>query len=182
MPVKLSQFSSRNFDRGAPRFLEALWIVFGGPLLRASLPGSCWRRWLLLAFGSSVSRSTVWKPGVRVKFPWKLTVGDHCWIGEDAWFDNLAHVELANNVCVSQGAYLCTGNHDWSVESFDLMIGKISLEDGVWIGAKSVVLPGTIAREGAVLTAGSVGVGVLDGYTIYSGNPATLKKRRVLRG
>lgn len=136
------------------------------------MPGSRWRAQLLRFFGARIGRGTVWKPGVRVKFPWRLVVGDHCWLGEDVWIDNLAQVKLANHVCVSQGAYLCTGNHDWSRESFDLVAQGINLDEGCWIGAKAVVAPDTHIEEGAVLTAGSVAIGNLERFTIYRGNKA----------
>lgn len=170
--VRLDRFSAEGFDRGASRLMEALWVGVGGPILRCFVPGSGWRVRLLRLFCARIGKGTVWKPGVRVKFPWRLSVGDHCWLGEDVWIDNLAQISLADHVCVSQGAYLCTGNHDWSIESFDLIVEGITLETGVWIGAKTIIGPGTHFEEGAVLTAGSVAVGHKKRYTIYGGNTA----------
>lgn len=178
--VRLDRFSAAGFDRGASRLTEALWMGMGTPILRSFMPGSRWRTWLLRSFGAQIGRGTVWKSGVRIKFPWRLVVGDHCWVGEDVWIDNLARVTLADHVCISQGAYLCTGNHDWSRESFDLIAQGINLGEGCWIGAKSVVAPDTQIEEGAVLTAGSVAIGHLKGFTIYQGNKAVpIGKRRV---
>lgn len=170
--VRLDRFSAAGFDRGASRFKEALWVGIGSPLLSSFMPGSRWRVRLLRAFGARIGIGTVWKPHVRVKFPWRLAVGDHCWVGEDVWIDNLARVELSNHVCLSQGAYLCTGNHDWSVETFDLITREIVIRDGSWVGAKAVIAPGTRINEAAVVTAGSVGSGDLEASKIYRGNPA----------
>lgn len=170
--MQLDTFSSTGFDRGASRAVEAAWLVLSGILVASWLPGSSWRALLLRAFGAQIGEGVVIKPGMRVKFPWRLTVGDYTWIGEDVWIDNLAHVTLADHVCVSQGAYLCTGNHDWSSESFDLILQGINVETGAWIGAKSFVAPGALIRQCAVLTAGSAASGTLDPYTIYGGNKA----------
>lgn len=85
---------------------------------------------LLQAFGAKVGQRVRIKPGVRVKFPWRLTVGDHVWIGEDTWIDNLDEVTIESNVCISQGVYLCTGNHDWGHPHFALRTGPIHLESG----------------------------------------------------
>ena len=170
--VRLDRFSAAGFDRGASRFKEALWVGIGSPLLSSFIPGSGWRVRLLRSFGARIGIGTVWKPHVRVKFPWRLAIGDLCWVGEEVWIDNLASVTLGNHVCLSQGAYLCTGNHDWSVETFDLITQEIIIRDGSWVGAKAVVGPGTTIEEAAVLTAGSVGSGGLEARKIYRGNPA----------
>jgi putative colanic acid biosynthesis acetyltransferase WcaF len=116
-----------------------------------------------------------------VKYPWLLSIGNNSWIGEDVWIDNLVEVKIGANVCISQGAYLCTGNHDWSDKSFGLDVRPIVLEDGAWVGARSLIGPGVVIREYGIATAGSVVVRSIPAYEIHSGNPAALAKRRVLQ-
>ena len=118
------------------------------------------------------------KPQVNIKYPWKLTIGDFVWLGEQVWIDNLGSVEIHNHVCVSQGAMLLTGNHDYKKPSFDLKIGEIIIKSGVWIGAKSVVCPGVVCEENSVLLASSIATKDLITNKIYQGNPATPKKDR----
>ena len=130
------------------------------------------------AFGARIGSGVVIKPGVRIKYPWLLTVGDHTWLGEDCWIDNLVSVTLGNNVCISQGAYLCTGNHDWSDIHFGLMVRPITILDGAWIGAQAIVTPGIVVGQCAVLTAGSVATNNLPPFHIYCGNPAKLSRIR----
>ena len=127
---------------------------------------------MLRLFGAKIGRYAVVKPGVNIKYPWRLRAGDHCWIGERVWIDNLADVEIKNHVCISQGVYLLTGNHDYKKPAFDLITDPILLEDGVWIGAKSIVCPGVCGHSHAVLCAGSVATKSLDAFGIYQGNPA----------
>ena len=137
--------------------------------------------WILKAFGAKIGRKLTLKPGVNIKYPWFLEVGDYVGIGENVWIDNLAKVSIGNQVSISQGAYLLTGNHDYTSPTFDLMIKGIELEDGVWIGAKSIVGPGVKAHSHAVLGAGSVLTQDMEAYTIYFGNPAKKIKERVIR-
>ena len=96
----------------------------------SSIPGSAHRCFLLRAFGAKIGRGVNIKPRVKVKFPWRLIVGNHSWIGEAVWIDNLAEVEIGANCCVSQGAYLCTGSHDWNSRKFTLITKPIRVEDG----------------------------------------------------
>jgi putative colanic acid biosynthesis acetyltransferase WcaF len=180
-PIDLSTPDSTDLVRGRSRMVEALWLLIGAPVVSSRVMVSARvRSAILRLFGAKIGLNMYMKPGVKVKFPWYLTVGDHCWIGEDVWIDNLTQVSIGSHVCVSQGAYLCTGNHDWSKPNLKLFTSPIVLERGCWVGAKTVVGPGVTVREGAVLTAGSVATKDLEEFGIYSGNPAILRKRRVV--
>jgi putative colanic acid biosynthesis acetyltransferase WcaF len=117
---------------------------------------------------------------VRVKFPWRLIVGDYAWIGEDAWIDNIALVTIESHVCISQGVYLCTGNHDWNHPDFKLIPTPIHIQESSWIAAKSAIGPGVTVGKGAVLTLGGVTGRSLKPMTIYAGNPAQPVKNRKL--
>lgn len=115
---------------------------------------------------------------MQIKFPWRLQIGDHSWVGENVWIDNLVAVEIGAHVCISQGAYLFTGNHNYKKTTFDLMVSPIDIKDGAWIGAKAIVCPGATVGSHAVLTAGSVATGNLDEFGIYQGNPAVKVRQR----
>lgn len=170
--MDLIRYDNGRFHRGRSWWIEALWLLVQGLFIRSWLPGAAHRRWLLRLFGAQIGSKVDIKPGVRVKFPWKLKIGDHSWIGEDAWIDNLAEVQIGANCCVSQGAYLCTGNHDWRKPAFDLVVKPIHIEDGAWVAARAVVAPGITIGEGAVLALGSVATRDLLPGTVYRGCPA----------
>lgn len=133
---------------------------------------------LLRLFGAKIGQSVTIKPGVNVKYPWFLAIGNHVWIGEEVWIDNLTQVTIHDNVCLSQGAMLLTGNHDYRRRAFDLVVKPITLEEGVWIGAKAVVCPGIHCHSHALLAVGSVATRPLEAYGIYQGNPAVWVRKR----
>lgn len=178
-PVRLQDFDNSWYRPGRSLPYQLAWFFVGLPLLRSGMiPFSSLRVKLLRLFGATVGSGVVIKPGVRVKYPWRLTVGDHCWLGEDCWIDNLADVRLGSNVCVSQGAYFCTGNHNWTDPSFGLIVKPIVLGDGSWAGAKAVLLPGVNLGECAIAAAGSVVTKDIPPYEIHAGNPAAFVKQR----
>ncbi|MGC8824785.1 MAG: putative colanic acid biosynthesis acetyltransferase [Bacteroidales bacterium] len=178
--VDLSQYDNSWYQPGRNIGWQVLWYLINELVFRSGLlPLSSIKCWLLRRFGAKVGKGVVIKPHVNIKYPWKLTIGDYCWIGEGVWIDNLAEVTLGNHVCLSQGALLLTGNHNYRLPTFDLMAKTITLEDGVWIGAKAIVCPGITAYSHAVLTVGSVATTNLEGYSIYSGNPAQKIKNRL---
>jgi putative colanic acid biosynthesis acetyltransferase WcaF len=179
--VRLSGFRPIGFDRGAGLIKECIWLLVSLTLFRlCPFSLSALKRAVLRAFGAKIGRGVVIKPQVKITFPWKLEVGDFVWLGEECWLLNLDRIVIGSHVCISQRAFLCTGNHDYRVPTFDLMVKPIFVEDGAWLGAGSWVAPGVTIRSHAILTAGSVATGNLETFGIYQGNPAVRVKQRIL--
>lgn len=177
--MELSKFNNDGFDRGASRVKELAWMIASALLVAGPIPGSRWRVAILRAFGAEIAAGVVVKPKVRIKFPWRLQIGADCWIGESVWIDNLAKVHVGNDVCISQDAYLGTGNHDWTSPTFDLLTGEITVEDRCWIGARTSLAPGTHMEAGAVLGLGAVGSGRLKGWTIHVAGKSVAARPRI---
>ena len=153
--------------------MRFLWYFINIIFFKSSLfPFNSLKLFLLRLFGCSLGKGVVIKPNVNIKYPWKLSLGNYVWIGEQVWIDNLDNVTIGNQVCISQGAILICGSHDYKKPSFDLITKEIILNDGVWVGTKSIILPGVVAESHAILSAGSVMSKNLENYTIYRGNPA----------
>lgn len=179
---KLSTFKSKGFDKGASKVKRVLWMFVSALILKPSwLPLMGFKIFSLKLFGAKIGEGLVIKPSVNIKFPWKLEIGNDVWIGENVWIDNLDEVMIGNDVCISQGALLLTGNHDYTVSSFDYKNASILIEDGVWIGAKSVVCPGVICKAHSILSVGSIATKELEAYTIYQGNPAREVRIRIFK-
>lgn len=169
----------KSWHPGAPLLVRTLWFCIGAPLLSTRwLPGSAWRVLLLRGFGARIGRGCRIKPGLRVKFPWRLQVGQACWLAEDAWLDNLAPITLGDRVCLSQGVYLCTGNHNFRSPGFDLRLDPITIGDDAWIAARAVLAPGSQIGPGAVVAFGAVVSGTISPRAIVRGNPAVVVGQR----
>ena len=181
MPVDLSTYSVRDFNRGASKWREALWLLVSLILFRlCPVSLSSLKCSVLRAFGARIGVGVTFKPQVKITFPWRLTIGDHAWLGEECWLLNLEQITIGSNVCISQRAFLCTGSHNYKSSTFDLIVKPITLEDGCWLGAGCWVGPGVKVGSHAVLTAGSVATKELLPWSIYQGNPAVLVKPRVI--
>ena len=109
-------------------------------------------------------------PHVWIKYPWRLTVGDHCWIGRGVWIENLADVRLGSHVCVSQQVYICTGGHDHGRRSFDLITRPVDIGNGAWLGARALLLGGVSIGSNAVVAAASVVTENVPAATLVVGN------------
>jgi putative colanic acid biosynthesis acetyltransferase WcaF len=135
---------------------------------------------ILKIFGAKIGKNVMIKPKVNIKYPWFLEIGNNVWIGEMAWIDNFVKVLIEDNVCISQGAMLLTGNHDYKKHTFDLIPKEIHLEKGVWIGAKAIVCGGVRCKSHSVLSVNSVTSKNLEPYKIYQGNPACSIRERII--
>jgi putative colanic acid biosynthesis acetyltransferase WcaF len=177
--VKLADFNPDGFNRGASKLKETCWYIIKVLFFLSALPYPSKLKVILLRmFGAKVGKGVIIKPRVNVHFPWKLKLGDYVWIGEEACILNFENISLGNNVCISQRAFLCGGNHDFRDPSMPFRNAPITLHDGVWIGACCFVAPGISVGIDSVVAAGSIVTMNLDCNGIYRGNPAVYVKSR----
>lgn len=178
MKTDLSSYNNSWYQPGS-KIKRLLWYVISLIFFQGSWNvSSSLKVFWLRVFGATLGSGIVIKPKVIIKYPWKLSIGNNCWIGEGVWIDNLDQVTLDDNVCISQGALLLCGNHNYKSSTFDLMIAPIYLKEGSWVGAKCSVAPGVTFESHAVLSLGSVAIQNLEAYSIYKGNPAVKVKSR----
>ncbi|GAA4426879.1 putative colanic acid biosynthesis acetyltransferase [Pontibacter saemangeumensis] len=179
--VNLSAYNNDWYYPGAGAVKRTLWFFVNALFfINPFNPVSAIKVQLLRLFGAKVGKGVMIKPSVNIKYPWLLQVGNHVWIGEEVWIDNLTTVQIKDNVSISQGAMLLTGSHNYKTNTFDLQIGKIIVEEGAWIGAKAIVCPNITCGSHSVLAAGSVATSDMEPYMIYQGNPAVVKRKRII--
>jgi len=175
----LSAYNNSPYHPGGTMLKRVVWHYINAIVFKSSMfPVYGFKNALLRLFGAKVGTGVAIKPCVNIKYPWLLTIKNNVWIGEEVWIDNLVTVTIGNNVCLSQGALLLTGSHNYKKQTFNLITGIIVLEDGVWIGAKAIVNQGITVGSHAVLTSGSVATKSLEPFSVYQGNPAVRVRQR----
>lgn len=180
--VDLSQTSRRGYHPGRSFACRALWLLIEALVMLNPIVTPYWlKRVALRGFGATIGHRVLIKPNVHVKYPWHLEIGDNTWIGERVWIDNFVQVTIGANAVVSQGAYLCTGNHDWSDPGMGLVVKPVRVRDGAWVGAFSRIAPGVTVDREAIVTLGSVLLEDARERGVYTGNPAVLVRERMIR-
>jgi putative colanic acid biosynthesis acetyltransferase WcaF len=171
--LNLAIYDNSNFDRGAPRWKESLWVAVRCLFFQTSIPWpSELRVALLRAFDAKVGNGVIIRANVNISFPWRVMIGDHVWIGEDVGILSLAQVTIESNVCISQRAYLCTGSHEFLRDDFKLKVTPITVRTGSWIAACAFIAPGVEIGSGSVVSAGSVVFENVPPNSLVRGNPA----------
>ena len=169
-------FSLRN------RVFRAVWgIVWAVFASWTPPPMRSWRRFLLKLFGARMGALTDVRGSATVWYPPHLHMADRAVLADRVNCYNMAPISLGEEALVSQGAHLCAGSHDISTPEFQLFARPIAIEARAWIAAEAFVGPGVTVGEGAVLGARAVTFVSLEPWGVYTGNPARLLKRRVLK-
>ena len=178
--VDLAKFNNSWYQPGSS-IKRLLWYACNALFFKTYwFPLNTFKIQLMKLFGAKIGTNVRIKPNVNVKYPWFLEIGNYVWIGEGVWLDCLGSVKISDHVCISQGALVLSGSHNYNKSAFDLLIKPIELKKGSWVGAKAIVTQGTIMESHALLAAGSVASGLLKSYGIYKGNPAILIKKRAI--
>jgi len=152
----LGRFSTGDYDAGRSYGWRVAWFVAQNLLFDRWWFPSRARPALLRAFGAHVGTGCVIRHGVRIHWPWYLTLGNDVWVGEFAWLHTLVPITVEDDVCISQRACVVTGSHRYDEPGFDYDNGPIVLRHGCWIGAGAMVLRGVTVGRNAVVGAGAV--------------------------
>lgn len=176
---KLNTFQLPNNFRGKNAFIVQFWWFIQTVFFRTSpqfLYG--FRRFLLRLFGAKVGRNVIIRPTVKITYPWKVSIGDYSWIGDDVVLYSLGEIEIGKNVVISQKSYLCTGSHDYLKADFPIFAKKILIEDECWLATDVFVAPGVVIAKGTVVGSRSSVYSNLPANKVCIGNPAKVIKER----
>jgi putative colanic acid biosynthesis acetyltransferase WcaF len=178
--VRLKDFdASIGLDRGSGKVKEILWYLIKMVFFLSAMPyPTALKCFILRLFGAKVGSGVNIKPRVNIHFPWKLVIGNNVWIGEEAFLLNFEMLRIGNDVCISQRAFICGGNHDYRIPSMPYRNGPVTLEDGCWVGANCFIGPNLTIGTDTIVTAGSIVTASLEDNGIYKGNPIKLIKAR----
>ena len=176
--IDLSRAGKGNYVAKRSLLVQALWFVTEACFINNKLnPSSALRVALLRLFGAKIGTGCRLVHPLRVKAPWNLEVGDHCWFGIDVWLYNQAQIRIGSHVCLSQGTFLTTGSHD-AQKTMELRVAPIVIEDGVWITSKCVVQMGVRIGRSALVAPLSVVHRSLSPGGVYGGNPCRFIRPR----
>lgn len=177
--VDLSLAPGERAAWNRPSFLVYLWAVV--ELLVVTNPwqiSSRLRVAVLRLFGAVIGTGVIIRPRTRVRFPWNLEIGDHCWIGEGVWFHNQNRISVGHDVVISQEAMLTTGSHAHR-RDMALVTRPIRVDEGAWITSRCMILGGAHIGRSALIEPMSVVRGVaIPPAQIWGGNPAVFRAPR----
>ena len=181
-----SWWARQNYCDALPKSVKIrrfFWICAWGLLARwqSYFIGRNWRVLLLRLFGMKDEGHVSFYPTARIWAPWNLKLGSYVAIDDDVNLYSAASITIGTKVAISREAFICTASHDITKANRPLVVAPITIGDGVWIGARAIVMPGVKIGEGAVVAAGAVVTKDVEAWTVVGGNPAKAIKKRELK-
>lgn len=138
------------------------------------------RAWLLRRFGARVGTQSVIRPTVTITYPWKVSLGDHVWLGDDVVLYSLGDIHVGRHTVISQRSYLCAADHDHLQRDFPIRARPIRIDDQVWLGTDVFIGPGVHVAQAAVVGARSSVFGDLPAGMVCLGSPCRAVKPRLM--
>ena len=145
-----------------------------------------WRVFLLSIFGARIGSPAYIYPRAKIWAPWNLKMGNFSALANDVDCYNVDIIEIGSYTTISQYSYICTASHDFlspvilTKSEMPLLTAPITIGDHVWVAADVFIAPGVNLASGTVVLARSTVIKNTAGWTVIAGNPALLKKDRVL--
>jgi putative colanic acid biosynthesis acetyltransferase WcaF len=154
--VDLRKYDQSKFERGRPNWLIILWWLVQAIAFPLSLHNfNGFRCGLLRLFGAKIGQGVLIRPTARFTYPWKVTIGDYSWVGDDVVFYSIDRITIGSHAVISQKCYLCTASHNIQQETFPLTTAPITIGNGVWVATDCFVAPGVNIGANAVIGARS---------------------------
>jgi putative colanic acid biosynthesis acetyltransferase WcaF len=177
---KLNTFQLPKNFRGRNPIIVQFWWLIQGTLFRMS-PQFMYgfRRFLLRLFGAKIGKKVIIRPSVKITYPWKLSIGDYSWIGDQVDLYTLGNIIIGKNVVISQKSYLCTGSHDYLKEDFSIFQKPITIQDQVWVASDVFIAQGITIGEGSIVAARSSVFKDIPSNKICAGSPVKIIRERI---
>ncbi|PFD99362.1 putative colanic acid biosynthesis acetyltransferase [Priestia megaterium] len=177
--IRIKEYHQTSDIRGRNSLTILIWWIIQGTIFRFSLHNMYrWRNFLIRLFGAKVGQGVKIRSSAKFTYPWKVSIGDYSWIGDNVQFYSLDEIHIGSNCVVSQESYLCTGSHNIRDPHFGLITKPIAIKDGAWIASDVFVYPGVTINEMAVVAARSTVIKDIPANEVHAGSPAKYVKKR----
>lgn len=180
--VDLRQYHQSGFERGRSGWFILLWWLVQAIAFPLSIHNMDeFRCQILRLFGAKIGKGVKIRPTARFTYPWKVSIGDYSWIGDDVVIYSLDEIAIGSHCVISQKSYLCTGSHNLKDVAFSLITAPINMGNGAWIATDCFVAPGVKIGANAVIGARSSVFSDIPQQQVAWGSPCRPQYKREIK-
>ena len=139
------------------------------------IPSHLFRRLMYRLSGMKIGKGSAIHMHARFYKPSGVKIGSDTIVGEYAVLDGRAPLTIGDHVDIATGVMIYNSQHDMNADDFaEHTDAPVTIGDYVFIGPRSIILPGVTIGEGAVIGAGAVVTKDIPPYAIAGGVPAKI--------
>lgn len=136
------------------------------------VPSHHFRRFFYRIFGMKIGKGSTIHTGARFYDPRNIEIGEDSIVGEGAVLDGRGKLSIGNHVDIASEVMIYNAEHDINDSNFRAICAPVVIQDYVFIGPRTIILPGVTIKKGAVVGAGAVVTKDVPENVIVAGVPA----------
>jgi maltose O-acetyltransferase len=138
------------------------------------IPSHCCRRFFYRLAGIKIGKGSTIHTKARFYDPRNIVIGEDTIVGEGAVLDGRARLTIGDHIDIATEVMIYNSQHDIEDENFTAIDKPVVIEDYVFIGPRTIILPGVTVGRGAIVAAGAVVTKDVPPYAIVGGVPAKI--------
>lgn len=131
--------------------------------------------------GVKIGNGTVIHMGAKFFEPRGVTIGQDTMVGDRCFLDGRDQLTIGDHVDIASEVMIYNSEHDISSPDFHAINAPVVIGDYVFIGPRTIILPGVTVGRGAIIAAGAVVTKDVAPYTMVGGVPAKVIGERLLK-
>lgn len=138
------------------------------------IPSHGFRKFCYRLAGIQVGTNSTIHMEARFYDPRNIIIGKDTIIGEKSVLDGRAELRIGDHVDIASEVMIYNSQHDINSEFFNPVVESVFIQDYVFIGPRSIILPGVTIGKGAIIAAGAVITKSIPPFAIAGGVPAKI--------
>ncbi len=168
LPLSIASKKIKN------RFLN-IWLDFKLFLLHLvsfHVPSHSFRKFVFKTAGVKIAKGSTLHMGCKFFEPRGISIGKDTIVGDRVFLDGRASLKIGDHVDIASEVMIYNSEHDLEDPTFSAVEETVEIGDYVFIGPRSIILPGVKIGKGAIISAGAVVTKDVEQFAIVGGVPA----------
>jgi maltose O-acetyltransferase len=145
------------------------------------IPSHSFRRMVFMINGVKIGKGSTIHMGCKFFYLGNIEIGADSVIGNNAFLDGRAKLSIGSHVDIASEVMIYNSQHDINDPKFRATEEPVKIGDYVFIGPRSIILPGVNIEKGAIIAAGCIVTKDVPENAICAGVPGKIIGERGIK-